>query len=70
MENLSGVFQKQKRTKAHEEIEFHNSIQDWVFTTVYRLKKSVWKNACVCNSLFPLSFVYNILISKSLYLNK
>ena len=26
---------KQKNT--HEEIEFHNSIQDWVFTTVYRL---------------------------------
>ena len=47
MENLSRVFQKQKRTKSQEEIEFHNSIQDWVFTTVYRLKKSVWKNACL-----------------------
>ena len=30
------VFQKQKKKK-HEEIEFDNSIQDWVFTTAYRL---------------------------------
>ena len=73
MENLSGVFQKKKKKKkkkAHEEIEFHNTVQDWVFTTVYWLKKSVWKNACVYHSLFPLSFVYNILISNSLDLNK
>ena len=34
MENLSRVFQKQKRKKKHEEIEFDNSIQNWVFTTV------------------------------------
>ena len=45
MQNYSTVFQKQKRTKTHEEIEFHNSIQDLYFTTVYRLQKSVWKNA-------------------------
>ena len=32
MENLSVVFQKQKKKKTHEEIEFHNSIQDCVFT--------------------------------------
>ena len=37
MESLSWVFQKQKREKKHEEIEFHNSVQDLVFTTVYRL---------------------------------
>ena len=43
MENLSSVFQKQKtkqnKKKTHEEIEFHNSIEDWVFTTVYRFRK-------------------------------
>ena len=38
MKNLSRVFQKQT--------EFHNSIQDWIFTTVYLLSKSAWKNAC------------------------
>ena len=27
-EKLLRVFQKQKRKKSHEEIEFHNSIQD------------------------------------------
>ena len=47
MENLSWVFQKQERKKTHEEIEFHNSIQDSVFTTVYQLQKSAWKNACM-----------------------
>ena len=44
MENVSPVFQKPKRTKTHEEIEFHNSIQDCIFTTVYQLQKSAWKN--------------------------
>ena len=34
MENLSRVFQKQKRKITHDEIESYNSIQDWVFTTV------------------------------------
>ena len=34
MENLSRAFQKEKRKKGHEEIEFHNSIQDWVINTV------------------------------------
>ena len=37
MENFSKVFQKQKNKNTNEEIEFHNSIQEWVFTTVYRL---------------------------------
>ena len=36
MKNILRVFQKQKRKK-NEEIEFHKSIQDWVFTTVYQL---------------------------------
>ena len=31
MKNLSRVFQKQKRKKAHEGTEFHNSIQDLSF---------------------------------------
>ena len=35
MENLSRVFQKQKIIKTPEEIKFHNSIQDSVFTSVY-----------------------------------
>ena len=44
MENLSKVFQN-KQEKKHKEIEFHNnSIQDWVFASVYRF--SAWKNAC------------------------
>ena len=47
MENLSKVFQKQKRKKTQEEIEFNNSIQDWVFTNIYRLYKSAWKNAYI-----------------------
>ena len=29
------VSKTEKKKKAHEEIKFHNSIQDWVFTTVY-----------------------------------
>ena len=36
MESLPSVFQKQKR-KTHEKIEFHNSVQDWVLTTIYWL---------------------------------
>ena len=36
MESLPRVFQKQKR-KTHEKIEFHNSVQDWVLTTIYWL---------------------------------
>ena len=31
MENISRVFQKQQQKKAHEESEFHNSIQDLSF---------------------------------------
>ena len=34
--SFQGFFKK----KTHEEIEFHNSIQDWVFTTVNQLEKS------------------------------
>ena len=34
MESFPRVFLKQKRKKKHEEIDFHNSIQDLVFTTV------------------------------------
>ena len=61
MENLSRVFQKQKRKKGHEEIEFYNSILDRVFATVYRLKKSVWKNKMpVCAILFSLYLLYII----------
>ena len=33
MENLSTAFFK-KKNKKKQEIEFHNSIQDWVFTAV------------------------------------
>ena len=36
---------KKTHTHTHEETEFHNSIQDWVFTTAYRLKENAWKNA-------------------------
>ena len=36
---------KTKKKKKHVEIEFHNSIQDGVFTTIYWLWKSAWKNA-------------------------
>ena len=36
-QNLLRVFQNQKEKK-HKEIEVHNNpIQDWVFTTAYRL---------------------------------
>ena len=38
MENFQGFW-------THEEIEYHNSIQDWVFITVYRLSKSASKNS-------------------------
>ena len=37
MDNLSRVFQKEKRKTTPEEIEFYNSVQDWVFTSVYWL---------------------------------
>ena len=36
MENLSMVFQKQKREKT-QDTEIHKSIQDLVFTTIYHL---------------------------------
>ena len=37
MENLSRVFQKQKREKTHEDTEIHESIQDLLFPTIYQL---------------------------------
>ena len=37
MENISKVFGKQKKKKKHEKSEFHNSVQDWVFTNDYWL---------------------------------
>ena len=37
MENLSRVFQTQKRERTHEDTEIHKSIQDLVFTTIYQL---------------------------------
>ena len=46
MKNLLKVFQKQTKKK-HEETEFHNSIQDWVFTAVDQLQQSPWKNAWI-----------------------
>ena len=46
MENFSSVIHNQKRKKIDEEFEFHNSIQDWVFTIIYWLQKSAWKYAC------------------------
>ena len=44
MEDLSRVFQKQKRKKKkHEEIEFHNSIQDWVLLPFTGCRKVLGK---------------------------
>ena len=40
-----GVSKTKKKKKTHGEIEFHNSIQDRVFITIYQLKKNAWKNA-------------------------
>ena len=37
MENLSMVFQQQKREKTHEDTEIDKSIQNLVFTTIYQL---------------------------------
>ena len=50
---FQGCF-KNKKEKAHEEIEFHNSIQDLIFTTVYQLLKSAWKNAWMGILSFPV----------------
>ena len=48
IENFSKVFEiyTKNEEKAHDEIEFHKSIQDCVFTTTYWLQQSAWKNAC------------------------
>ena len=35
---FQGCFENKKKKKQHE-IEFYNSIQDWVFTTVYQFTK-------------------------------
>ena len=53
MENLQECFKK-KQKKKNEESEFHNSIQGWVFTTVYWLLKSAWKNAWKGHVSFPV----------------
>ena len=62
MENLSGGFEekKPKNTHTHEVIEFHNSIQDFAFTTLYQLQKSSCKNACSSNK-----FSYSTMISNT-----
>ena len=52
MESLSRAFHKQTK-KTHEETEFHNSIQDWAFTTVYQLQKSASKNASLGSGTQP-----------------
>ena len=36
MENLSRVFQKQKRENTHEDTEIHKLVQELVFTTIYQ----------------------------------
>ena len=43
MENLSKVFQKQTKKTHMERLEFHNSIQYWVFTTTYSCRKVLGK---------------------------
>ena len=46
---MSTVF-LDKHTKNYlKRLEIQNSIQDWVFTTVYRLQKSAWIKACYNN---------------------
>ena len=47
---FEGISKTNKKT--HEKIDFHYSIQDWVFTTVYQLSESVWKNACNAEMFF------------------
>ena len=40
MENLSKkkhTYVFHKKTNTYEDVEFHNSMQEWVFTTVYQL---------------------------------
>ena len=53
MENLS----KTKKKKTHEDIEFHNSIQDWVFTTVYQLYKVLGK--------MPVSKLFDVAVGEN-----
>ena len=45
-------------------------IEDWVFTTIYRLQKSAWKNACYINSQISVHksrLLLNCLIKMSQY---
>ena len=52
MENLSRVFEKQKQTNkkiTHEEIEFHNSVQDCVLLPFIGCRKVIGKMT-VCES--------------------
>ena len=63
---FKGASKTKRKKKTHEEIEFHNSIQDWgVFITVYQLQKSAWKNAWkgeggfeLCTDNFSLSTLH------------
>ena len=43
IENFSKVFEiyTKNEEKAHEEIVFHNSIQNCIFTTIYWLQQSL-----------------------------
>ena len=34
----------------------HNSIQDWIFTNVYQLQKSAWKNARLFKNLGEIAW--------------
>ena len=48
---FNGVSKKKIKKKKHEEIEFHNSIQDSVFITVYQLQEMLGKIpdwTCIC----------------------
>ena len=48
---FNGVSKTKNKKKKHEEIEFHNSIQDSVFITVYQLQEMLGKIpdwTCIC----------------------
>ena len=55
MENLARVFQKQRKK---QEIEFQNRIQEWIFTTFYRLKKVFGKLPETPMETLPLEVTY------------
>ena len=51
MENLSGVFPNQTRKKT---CDFINSMQDWIFSTIYWFWKGVCKSTCYVREFFRL----------------